>query len=120
MDIEAVARIVATGVIQDLGEDEARDVVGRIRTRIAGVFGRDARSLSELEEAVEAPSDEGRITRLGVALKWYADRNPEFAADLAVWAADYTPVPRAARHSRAGRDPYVVTARDLTIERNSD
>jgi hypothetical protein len=110
---EAVALMAATGAVSGLGESGALGVVARIRDRVRGVFGSDARSADALERAVADPC-EGRVQELASALAWYARRDEEFAGELAGWAREYAPAGSVVQNVRAGRDAYTA-GRDMTV-----
>ncbi|MEV5749766.1 hypothetical protein AB0L00_18255 [Actinoallomurus sp. NPDC052308] len=115
---EAVALMAATGGIQGLAEDAARDIVTRVRARVRSVFHGDARSLDALEQACATP-DAPRVRAFAEALTWYGERDEEFAGELAGWARAYQAAGTAIQNVHAGRDAYVA-GRDLRIERSTE
>ncbi|MBO2448935.1 hypothetical protein J4573_17665 [Actinomadura barringtoniae] len=116
---EAVALMAATGAVSGLSESAALGVVERMRQRVRAVFGSDTRSVDVLEQAVREPSDEGRMRELTAALAWYAQRDEEFASDLAGWADEYMPAGSVVQNVRAGRDAYAA-GRDMTVNQRPD
>jgi hypothetical protein len=115
---EAVALMAATGAVSGLSESAALGVVARIRDRVRGVFASDARSVDALEQAVAHPS-EGRVAELAAALAWSADRDEEFAGELAGWAREYASAGSVVQNVRAGRDAYTA-GRDMTVNQRAD
>lgn len=110
--------MAATGAVSGLGESAALGVVARIRERVRGVFGSDARSVDALERAVADPSDE-RLEELASALAWYARRDEEFAGELAGWVREYAPAGPVVQNVRAGRDAYTA-GRDMTVNQQPE
>jgi hypothetical protein len=110
---ETVAELVATGAVKEVGAQAAKGVVRKIVERVRAVFGGDRRSVEALDRACEEPSPQ-RVGELAAALRWYAERDAGFAAELEQWAA------MAASHStvdqevHAGRDAYVA-GRDQSV-----
>jgi hypothetical protein len=115
---EAVALMAATGAVSGLGESAALGVVVRIRDRVRGVFGSDARSADALEQAVADPSEE-RVQEFAAALAWYARRDEEFAGELAGWAQEYAPAGSVVQNVRAGRNAYTA-GRDMTVNQRPE
>jgi hypothetical protein len=102
---EAVALLLATGGVKELGEAAGGGVAGGIIDRVRRVFGADARSADALEQAQRGAP--GAVAELASALAWYARRDESFASELAGWAAqarDSTVV----QQIHADRDAYVA------------
>jgi hypothetical protein len=110
---EAVAGIVAAGGVKELAEGAGGGLVAGIVKRIRGVFGSDARSVDALEQARQQATP-AAVRDLASALAWYAQRDPEFAKELADWAAQGKPG-TVNQQVFAGRDVY-VSANDQKIE----
>ena len=109
---EAVAILVAAGGAKELAETAGGGLVAGITDRIRKVFGSDARSADALDR-VQRDGGQAAVAELTSALAWYAERNQEFAAELAAWAklggsAGLT------QNIRAGRDAF-VSGRDQTV-----
>ncbi|WP_326824621.1 hypothetical protein [Streptosporangium sp. NBC_01756] len=123
MDVSAIAAAVAmiagTGAVTGLGEKAALTLVETIRARIRSVFGADARSVDALEQAQEQPEDDGRIKELAAALAWHAQRDPQFAAELAGWAEKYASPGSVTQQMIAGRDIYAA-GRDMTVHQRPE
>jgi hypothetical protein len=111
---EAIAAIAATGAVSTVSGQTALEVVARIRQRLRDVMHGDQRSLDALMRALENPSDEGRIRELAAAVAWYAQRDQNFAAELAAWTSRFSAERPILQNVRAGRDAYTA-GRDITI-----
>ncbi|WP_329260723.1 hypothetical protein OG417_24940 [Actinoallomurus sp. NBC_01490] len=108
---ETTAALVATGAAQGVGEHVATSAFSGMVRRIREVFRADRRALQSLDETV-ATGDETAARDLTAALRWYAERDETFAADLDRWAGS-----GVAQQVRAGRDAYVA-GRDQTVTHN--
>lgn len=111
--VETVAAIVGTGAVQGLSGQAAIDLVNGIRKRIRDVFGHDQRAVEALENA-SGQSDPATLAELTAALRWYAERDQEFSAELNNWAEHGKA--SVIQHVRAQRDSYTA-ARDQTVIR---
>jgi hypothetical protein len=109
---QAVAALVASGAGKELTEDLGRGVVAAVVDRARKVFGRDRRSLDALEQA-QKDGSAAAIADLAAALRWYAQRDAAFAADLERWA-DQARSAGVSQEVRAGRDAYTA-GRDQTV-----
>jgi hypothetical protein len=109
---ETVATMVAAGGVKELAEAAGGGLVAGIVERLRKVFGADARSVDALDRA-RRDGTPAAIAELASALAWYAQRNQEFADELAGWAAEGNAA-GLVQNVRAGRDAY-VSGRDQTI-----
>jgi hypothetical protein len=108
---EAVAGLLATGAAKELGQEAGGGLVAGIVALVRKVFGSDARSVDTLEQARR---DGGRaVSELAAALAWYAQRDQDFAVDLAEWAAQ-AGARGVTQRVEAGRDAYAA-GRDQTV-----
>ncbi|HEU5157654.1 MAG TPA: hypothetical protein VFU43_11720 [Streptosporangiaceae bacterium] len=73
--------------------------------RIRQVFGGDRRAQESLDQAASTGAEEA-ARELAAALRWYAERDRDFAAELERWAA--SPQPHVTQTVHAGRDAYVA------------
>lgn len=108
---EATAALVATGAAQGVGEHIATGAFSGMVRRIREVFGADRRALQSLDETV-ATGEETAARDLAAALRWHAERDEAFAADLDRWAGE-----TVTQKVRADRDAYVA-GRDQTVTHN--
>jgi hypothetical protein len=108
---EATAALMATGAVQGVGEQVATSTLTGVLRRIREIFVGDRRALESLDQT-RATGDEAASRELAAALRWYAERDPEFAADLERWAG--TAPSGVVQNVRAGRDAYVA-ARDQIV-----
>jgi hypothetical protein len=113
---QAVAALVASGAGKELTEDVGRGVVTAVVDRVQKVFGRDRRSLDALEQARQGGSAPA-VADLAAALRWYAERDTVFAAELARWA-DESRSAGISQEISAGRDAYTA-GRDQTVVNGS-
>ena len=108
---ETTAGLVAAGAAQGLGEHVATGAFSGMVRRIREVFRSDRRALQSLDETV-ATGEETAARDLAAALRWHAERDETFAADLGRWAGN-----EVVQKVRAGRDAYVA-GRDQTVTHN--
>jgi hypothetical protein len=110
---EAVAVLVGGGAVQGLSGQAAIDAVSAIRTRIREVFGRDHRAVAALDHTEQGEvSDPAQLAELASALRWYAERDQQFATEMAGWATLGTA--QVVQTVKAQRDAYVA-GRDQTV-----
>ena len=109
---EAVAGLLASGAARELGQEAGGGLVAGIVARVRKVFGSDARSVDALEQA-RRDGGQAAVAELAAALAWYAQRDQEFAGELAGWAAQACPGDVTQR-VEAGRDAYTAR-RDQTV-----
>lgn len=109
---QAVAALVASGAGKELTEEVGRGVVAAVVERVRKVFGRDRRSLDALKQASQDGSP-AAVADLAAALRWYAERDVAFAAELSRWA-DEARSTKTSQQVRAGRDAYTA-GRDQTV-----
>ena len=109
---EAAAGLLAAGGVKELGEAAGGGLAAGMVARVRKVFGSDARSVDALEQARR---DGGRtaVAELASALAWYAQRDAEFARELAGWAAQVG-AGGVRQRVDAGRDAYTA-GRDQTV-----
>jgi len=112
--VDAVVGLVASGAVQGLSGQAAIEAISEIRARIRKVFGHDHRAVEALEKVSEQPSDPAVLAELAAALRWHAERNQGFTAELERWAG--LSGQRVVQNVRAERDAYTA-ARDQTIIR---
>jgi N-acetylglucosamine kinase-like BadF-type ATPase len=98
---EVVAGLVAAGAGKELTEDVGRGLVTAVVERVRKLFGHDHRSLDALEQAQQVGS--AAVADLAAALRWYAERDAAFAAELARWAKEALPT-GGSQQVHAGRD----------------
>lgn len=109
---EVVAGLVAAGAGKELTEDVGRGLVTAVVERVRKLFGHDHRSLDALEQAQQVGSG-AAVADLAAALRWYAERDAAFAAELARWAKEALPT-GVSQQVHAGRDAYTA-GRDQTV-----
>lgn len=109
---EAVATLVGSGVVQGLSGQAAIEAISAIKNRIHEVFRHDRRATDALEQIEQGGSDPARLVDLASALRWHAERNEQFAAELVGWAR--LGIPPVVQHVHANRDAHVA-GRDQTV-----
>lgn len=102
---EATAALVAAGAAQGVGEQAATGAVSGMLRRIREVFGGDRRALDSLDETASTGA-ETAVRELASALRWYAERDRAFAAELERWAGGGRT--EVNQNVRAGRDAFVA------------
>lgn len=119
MDIDAAAQavsvLVASGAGKELAEDAGKGLVAAVVDRVRKVFGSDRRSVDALEQTTGGGSA-AAMAELAAALRWYAQRDAEFATELVSWAREARPL-EVHQTVRAGRDAYTA-GRDQTVIRH--
>jgi len=108
---ESVAALVASGAGKEIGDGVGRSLVTAVVAGVHKVFGSDRRSVDALEQASNTGSS-AAADEFAAALRWYAQRDPAFAADLVDWAERATPA--VSQEVHAGRDSFVA-GRDQTV-----
>ncbi|MEY9932454.1 hypothetical protein ABH926_007105 [Catenulispora sp. GP43] len=111
---ETVAFLVAGGAVHGLSGEAAVEAVSAIRTRIREIFKHDHRAVDVLERVEVQGADPVRLADLASAIRWHAERDPQFAAELVGWATlGAAPV---VQNVHAQRDAFVA-GRDQTVIR---
>lgn len=109
---ETVAGMLATGAVEEAGATAASGVMARIARQIRSVFGEDHRAVQSLDQVADGRGGADGVRDLASALRWYAERNEVFAAELRDWAASARSV--TVQRVEAGRDAFVA-GRDQTV-----
>lgn len=107
-----VAGMLATGVMEGAGAYVSAGLLKEMTERVRSMFAGDRRSLAVLDEVRTDPSDSRRHHGLVEALRWYAERDEQFAGDLQRWAA--AAPSRVTQNLVAHRDAYAA-GNDQTI-----
>ncbi len=109
---EAVAGLVAIGAGKEVTEDVGRGLMTAVVERVGKLFGHDRRSLDALEQC-QRDGSPAAVADLASALRWYAERDVAFAAELSRWA-DEARSAGISQQVYAGRDAYTA-GRDQTV-----
>lgn len=121
MDIDAAAQavslLVASGASKGLVEEAGKGLAAGAIDRIRRVFGSDRRAIDALEQTTRGDTS-AAIAELAAALRWYAQRDSEFAMELMRWAHE-NGSPAVHQEVAAGRDAYTA-GRDQTIIRHQN
>jgi hypothetical protein len=119
MDIDAAAQAVslflASEASKGLAEEAGKGLAVAVAQKVRRVFGADRRSVDALEQATRGDSSVA-VAELAAALRWYAQRDSEFAMELMNWARE-NGSPSIHQKVRAGRDAYTA-GRDQTFIRH--
>ncbi|MEU1679749.1 hypothetical protein ABZ422_11740 [Micromonospora zamorensis] len=83
----AVAGMLATGAMEGAGAYISAGLLKEMTERVRNTFAGDRRSLAVLDQVRTYPSDSRRHHDLAEALRWYAERDEQFASELQRWAA---------------------------------
>jgi hypothetical protein len=115
-----VSLLLASAAGKELAQEAGKSLAEGVVERIRRVFGSDRRAIDALEQATKGDTS-GAIEELTAALRWYAERDSEFATELMRWAEENR-LTAVHQQIAAGRDAYTA-GRDQTIigqQRSSD
>jgi len=112
---QAISLLLASGASKGLIEEAGKGLAAGAIERIRKVFGSDRRAIDALEQTQRGDTSIA-LTELVAALRWYAQRDSEFAMELMRWAYENAS-PAVHQEVVAGRDAYTA-GRDQTIIRH--